>query len=40
MRLGVFSVLLGLVATPVLAVTFQTPLEQVEWAVVIVLNAV
>ena len=33
MRLGVFSVLLGLVATPVLAVTFQTPLEKVEWAV-------
>lgn len=33
MRLVVFSILAGLVATPVLALTFQTPLESVEWAV-------
>jgi outer membrane protein OmpA-like peptidoglycan-associated protein len=34
MRLAVFSILAGMVATPVLALTFQTPLESVEWAVV------
>lgn len=33
MRLAVFSILAGMVATPVLALTFQTPLESVEWAV-------
>ncbi len=33
MRLAVFSILAAMVATPVLALTFQTPLESVEWAV-------
>jgi len=33
MRLGVFLVLSGLLATPALALTFQTPLEHVEWTV-------
>jgi outer membrane protein OmpA-like peptidoglycan-associated protein len=34
MRLSVFSILACMVTTPVLALTFQTPLESVEWAVV------
>lgn len=33
MRLGVVSILTGLLATPVMAVTFQTPLEHVQWSV-------
>lgn len=33
MRLGVFSILAGLLATPAMALTFQTPLEHVEWSV-------
>lgn len=33
MRLAVFSILVGLLATPALAITFQTPLEHVEWTV-------
>lgn len=33
MRLAVFSILAGMVTTPVLALTFQTPLESVQWAV-------
>ncbi len=33
MRLAVFSILAGLVTTPALALTFQTPLESVQWVV-------
>lgn|SRR5690554_4995896 len=33
MRLAVFTILAGMLTTPVLALTFQTPLENVEWAV-------
>lgn len=33
MRLAIFSVLVSVLASPVLALTFQTPLEHVEWTV-------
>ncbi|NLY12147.1 MAG: OmpA family protein [Gammaproteobacteria bacterium] len=33
MRFGIFSILASLLATPALALTFQTPLEHVEWTV-------
>ena len=33
MRLSIFSFLASVLATPALALTFQTPLEHVEWTV-------